>query len=530
MAGVLEELTRAGLSSEQIRALGRAKDEGKLPVLSQTPVTPTAVARRKMSPYGKPETGRYTPQQTEQFRNDPRNRGVIDQLTQAAQTRYGQTNDAQVLGLANKVQNEGYPIEKVMEMLRGGYGVKDPNLRYVADMVGMEYDPQQNALTRAQEEAQRQYDRGIRTQEIYGQRADQSLQSIYGALQNELTQNQGALSGLFQDAQQDIGGFYQQAGTAVQGAGQGILERLQQQGQQLGIEAATPAASGDIASDLAFYASQIAGAGAGSQANMAQLGAGTLATGQRGIGDSRRELAQGRGNIVQQVLGAIGDLGIGYQDESRDIRGQLSDLAGSRGAALRTGLTDREQMMWDRAQADNAARLDAEIQRGTLGIQRGELDLQKQDQLIQDRQYADGLRQELEIARMNNSTNRAELEIRSREADANVRKIEQELAAGPGGSRPTSGYSAVDALFKSDEAERISPGGEQGVGPLFRGHFNDIITKAALQTNEAGAIGSSADARLAAIAMVEKLPPTINRELMYQAIDLFFGETDYRDI
>lgn len=539
VAQFLQGLQQQGLNEGQIGQLAQVQNDPnawKQQYMQMTqaatppPVQPTPqyppqgqppAQQGQMSPYGRPLTGQYTPQQEEQFRNDPANSQVINQIRQAAMQRYGTQNDAMVLGLANKVQNEGYPIDVVMEMLRSGYMLNNPDLQHVADLVGLQYDSQQSALDRALQQAQSAYGLETRTNQLFGQYADQGVQSIYNDLNQLLNQGVGDLRGTYQDATGDIGGYYDAANQATQQAGSDVLNQLADISGKLGIQDALPDVNSKIAGDLVRYAAEGQQGKAGSLANIGTLGAGQVGLAQRGVAGAAREGAQARTDLINKVLGMQNQATQGWNQERGDIMAQLSDLSRNRGSALRTGLTDYLSQK-------NKDALEAEIQRGTLGIQQGELDLQRYETM----QNLEIEKQKLQasIAANNDPVAKAidmtKLQKLQSEIDKNYAQIGKiQGGTGAGDTGYVSGYPALQQWYQNPNMAW----GPKGAGPEFIKGVNTLIDASMAQYNKAKGQGFQADpwAISQENAKVIAAQLGLNIDLLRSAIDIYFGKSKY---
>lgn len=489
-----------------------------------SPITGNAVGT---SPTGQPLTGRYNQTQQEAFRSDPNNQQVIQQIRDAAVQRYGMATDYTVLGLANKVQNEGYSLPQVMEMLQQGYGYEgNPNLRRAADLTAIEYDPQQNALQRLLDESSRQYQLGVNTENIYGQRADKDLQSIYSDLSKALGTNAQVLRGIYQSGAQGIEGGYDRALQAATGASTDQQTRLMELAAQLGLGDALQGVLPQNAQELAFDTQGITQDRGNALANINTLGTQQQAISQKGIADSQRELAQSRGNVVQQVLGSIGKLGLNYGAEQRDLRGQLADIGGQRGAALRLAYEDAIHETDDRARQQKLDALSEEIQRGSLALQQGQLDLSRQELDLnkQGQSFDQSLQlqqlqlQKQQLAQQMNSGGlteyeRGQLQFKYDELDAKINGL---IGGGSGASHQYGGAVGLDQFFNQERPEWA--GGEPGAGPVFRGAVYGIVQNAWDGSGgDAGIAYQNALAQLSNPAYANQNP-----ELLRQAIDIAF--------
>lgn len=542
VAAFLDSLKAQGLNDQQMTQLATVQNDpqawaaqyeqmrqaGQQPAPQQPqqypPVGQPPAQQGQMSPYGRPLTGQYTPQQTEQFRNDPNNAGIIQQIRDAALSRYGTQNDAMVLGLANKVQNEGYPIEVVMQQLRGGYMLNNPDLQHVADLVGLEYDSTESALQRALKQAEGVYRTGTRTNELFGQYADKGVASVYDQLNQQLGQGKEQLEETYDTSIDQLAQFYNDANQQTQQAGSSVLDQLASIAERLGIGAALPDVTANIGGDMVRYAGENAQAASGSKANLETLGAGEIGLAQRAISDSQRQGAQERSNIINKVLDAQNQNQAGWRSQSGELMAQLADLGRDRGAALRTGLTEYQTDKQDRE-------LQQEIQRGTMDIQRGELDLQRQE-MVSRMQIA---REQLaaEIAASNNPVEQAKGMLELQKLEAEIARIQAETAnkqASGGGASGGRGYvSGMPALQNWYNTPNPGwAGGGQYAGQAFQDAVNGLITRATRESNTPA--GKFDPWQLAQSFALDPAFDRFDTNLLREALDIYFGRAKYAQL
>lgn len=522
----------------------------------EPPVSPVTGARVGWSPYGRPLTGQLRPEQYGQvLAQDP---NVTRSIREASLRRFGSTPDQTVVGLVNKVVNEGFPLEEALRQINRNYGISDPDLREAADKTAMQFDPQMNQLQRNVDQIQQFLGRDIRTQQLMGSQADQTLRDIYGQLNSVLQGNVGATQALWDQARGQVGEGYAAAQRATSEATGAVRGNLEESMKRLGLEAAAPAPLASLESDLARINAQTASSQAAATGNLAQMGGTLSSLAQLAVGEAAREGASMRGNVQQRMMSAIGDLQAQAGIETNELLAQLGDLSSARGSALRSTLMEVANARTDRERQSRLDALEEEIQRGTLELQRGQLQLDRQQaqwgqhmdvaqlgmeqQRMQMEQRRFALEQQLRQLELEQARNpqgdpllqlqaeklRAEIDRINSQTGLNVSKIME-----PGGGKMYSGQVGLDQFLNAPSTYW----GETGAGPKFRQGLYDILQQA--QAIQAGAIdpaelarsypglvalGGNRDPYAIANIMARQYGQGLSPEALARAISIYFGK------
>jgi hypothetical protein len=507
---------------DAFNAYVKSTQTGSKPAAPPVPVNSSPVAQTtpQLSPYGKPLTGAYTPAQTEQYRNDPNNQSTINAIRDAAMSRYGSSPDSQVLGLANKVTNEGYPLQVALQMLQQGYGVTDPNVTRAANLMDVKYGTQQSALQRALAQAKSDYDLQTGKANAFQGLADKSLTDIYDALNTALGNNQSALTALYDTGRQQVQDAYAGAQQGVQQGVTGVQQGLADMAAKLGIGDAMPAATQGMNDSLAQFLTSNGAAQAGSVANLATLGTNQLAVGQRGIGDAQKELAQNRTGILNQVAQMLNQAGTDYTSQSKDLSQQLADLANMRGSDMSSTLMDLQDAQTER---DRQAALDdlaKQIQLGTLNIQQGQLALSQKELDMTGGQNAfnnslalaqlDLQRQQLQQQIATASDPMVALQAQAK-LQLTLAQIEKTKAGTVNGGKLEGGQVGLNSFYQSI-----------GANPTFQQNVSSIISDAYAQAqNPASLNQAQQDPYMNAMRIADTYKLS-RPDLVKQALTIYF--------
>lgn len=343
-----------------------------------TPSTPGASSGTPgISPYGQPLTGPVPQDQWQTIlARDPQ---LTSQIRNAYLSYYGDIpgGEGTIVGLLNKIYNEGYPVDRVMQLIREqGYNVPDM-LQQAADLVQLEYGPQQSAIERAIAEIQRQLGIDVNTQQNYGQIYDESINRIYQDLQRQLTGLNAQIPGIWNQASQQGQDAYANALSGVQSGFDQSVQDMQSNAAKLGIGAGLDETIASLAQSIAPNQQALASEQGAVGSMFSGLGGLYSASGNRLQQIRASEGAQQRANLANQVLATIGQLQSQAQGATLEQQGLLSDLAANRGAATRSAYSELETQGYDRARQEAIDRLNEEIARGTLGVQQGQLGIQQ---------------------------------------------------------------------------------------------------------------------------------------------------------
>ena len=379
-----------------------------------TPIPPTPPG--PTSPYGRPLTG---PVPQEQWAGIlAQNPQLTDRIRSEYLSRFGMIpgGEGTLVGLLNKIYNEGYPLERIMQMIQeNGYNVPE-DLREAADLVQLEYGPQEQGIERTIEAILRQMGIDINAQQNFGQIYDQSIENIYGDLNTQLGQLNAAIPGIWNRASQQGQQAYSGALSGMQGNFDQSVAKMQGNAAELGIEAGLDETIAALAQSIAPNQQALAS----EQGSLGQLFSGLSgvyqSSGNRLQGIQMAEGAQQRAQLANQVLADTGQIRTQGNEAVLEQRGLLSDLSANRGAALRTAYEQIQDQNWEQQFQQQQADLAKKIQEGTLAIQQGQLGIQ-QGQLSLDQQRF----------KLEEFATTEDLELRSLLVNAQVAQIYQQI-------------------------------------------------------------------------------------------------------
>lgn len=491
------------------------------------------------SPYGKPLTGPMGEvRRGEVLRNNP---DIAEQIRQAGVNKFGTINEVNVASLVNKVVNEGYPIEEAIRILHGGYGYS-PDQQRAADIVSTQFDPQENALKRAMEMIETSLQRNITQQTQFGDNYDKRIQDIFGALTGQLNEGTARIQGIYGQAGQQIGQGYQQATNVAQGATDAVRQQLQGDAQRLGIEEGLSDPLTKLAAEMQALTSRNKASEAAAVGNVTGLGANMQSLGVKAIMDAQREGAQSRSNLLNEVMQGIAEAQIQAGAEQHDVLGQLTDLAGIRGAALREAVAEVEQARTEQERQAALDKLAEEVHRHTINLQNRQFGLQERQF-----DFESGLaREQFDLTKSESEFNRnmatADLGLRREAFELQKRELEAQIAAA---NSPLQQALAMAQLEKvtaeigklNAQTTAISSGGQQlkgqqganiwldqkiqqGTPPQIKQEFSLLMADAASTAVKSGADEYSVAKQLAANKYGVGTP---EHAFMIEAINIFYG-------
>ena len=320
------------------------------------------------------------------------------------------------LGVPGAKQKSG--LDLLLEQLTGGgdklgrpnlpgvnYGQTAADLARAKNLVGLEYDARESGVQRAMKQEKTNYNRLLSdlnealtkettAQTEFGKGADVKLQEIYGALKGELEGNLAKTQDIFAKGTEGVKSAYGEAGQVQDASAAKINEALQKRAEGLGIEAATPEALANLVAEQQGAVSRTAESGAAAQGNLITAGAEEAGVQQRGIAGSQREAAQQRADMALSVSDALANIRIqglqgkreltrGLQDSLTELGGQLADLRGERGAALREAVLQVTEARSDKERQRRLDTLAEHIQLTQLDLQNEEAEQMKQQSAIE---------------------------------------------------------------------------------------------------------------------------------------------------
>lgn len=293
----------------------------------------------------------------------------------------------------------------------------DPDFNRARNIVDIEYDPQRNQLQRNIDQMLRQRNQEINTQQEYGVRGDQALQSLYGQLYGNLEQGIDRTQNLYNAGVEQVGGFYDRANSDLQSATGKVQQSTNHEAARLGIEAGTPAVNQKYNDTLLQGMSRNLSSRAGAQGNVAARGVDMTALAVGGLGAAQREGTNERSTLLNNVQRAIADTNLQAGEGIYDAFGSLADIEGVRGKALAKAYQDVFEARNDRERQNRLDNLAEEIQRNTMNLQNQEFQMGVQNQNFNQSQTSTNSAFERQLAQAANSRAEQELQLARRQAE-----------------------------------------------------------------------------------------------------------------
>lgn len=347
---------------------------GKTPIFNaqkgQSIKSPVTGARLGMSQWGKPLTG-PVPQHLwgDVLAQNPQTTKAV----QDAMVRYyGTAGEEQIVDIVNKIVNEGMPMADAMRLHESGR-LRNQDEIYAGNLVAGEYEPAINQLLREMERQDNRLGININTQQAFRDLFDKDLEGIASGLTERLGQNADKIGSIYGNAQSSIDKAFADASSGMGNANDLVRQTLASAAQNAGVTGAEDPSFDELEERLGFHRGMNEANRAGAVGNVANLGADLQGLAQNLVGITDREYGDKRVDLIDEVLNNIYKLQYGHMESSNELGGQLTDLERQRAADLRVTKQDVTQERQDRERQTALDQLAAEIQRGTLGLQRQQL-------------------------------------------------------------------------------------------------------------------------------------------------------------
>jgi hypothetical protein len=359
--------------------------------------------------------------------------------------------------IANELRSGQRTFSDVERSLQFAANNYSPEQRRANQTAATEFNPQWQQLNRMLDQLSNNQNRDMSAANMFGERGQEALGQVYGQLGEQFTQNRAAVDSVFQNAQQQVGQAYDQGAQIAQQASQAAQAQNAGLAASLGVQGSQVDPNAELNSTVSEML-QNSGLERGNA--MGTLGA--LQSGNYGINTQAMNDAASEGALRQSQL----QIGVGdmlsqimqqYGQQTFDTQGQLSDLEAQRGGRIAELTNQFQDQSYDRAQQEELNRLAAEIQRGTLDLQRQELGFSREQAGEQNRlNWAQfGLDEELGRGELAIRHQQIQNELattmdpdRRRQLQLENLLLEQELnRSTTGAGRP--GQAGVDAILNS---------------------------------------------------------------------------------
>jgi hypothetical protein len=261
--------------------------------------------------------------------------------------------------------------------------------------IDLKYGGQETALANQLKQLAASFAQGQQEQNLYGQKADTALSSIFSGLQNDLAAGQQRTGGYYDTASQQSGSSYDQAGAALQALNQSIMQQMGGDAQKLGIQEGMTA--GGDRSPMARLMGNYQGMAGRNIQNKAissdalsQNKANSLQLAETQRTGAGRQGAQARADVQSNVQGALAQLGLQNMQNVAGVQQQQTELARQKPLDLQGIISQLTQSQYDQQRQAQQDRL-AEM----TGL--GGLDLKQQEVANSSNKQA----QDLQIAMAN---------------------------------------------------------------------------------------------------------------------------------
>jgi hypothetical protein len=363
------------------------------------------------------------------------------------------------------------------------------------DTISQQYGSQESAINRAMQNTDNLYQTQIGAQQKYGANADQRLQAVYDALNNDLVKGQGQTSQNYDQASKSVGSSYDQATQGLSELNNQIGGQFLQNADKLGITQGAASPLSKLQQTYAMMQGTNLQNKANSLAGLSQDQANFLGLGQSGIDSSRKQGAQARADVATQVRSALAQLGLSNAQTQTEYQGQLTDLEKNKASDYRNLLQQLGQSQYEQQRQSRLDQLAELVQLGTLDTQRQYMGIRQQ---TADQNYQLGLgnlglqqqKLQLELAQTNDPLKRQQLQAQIDSLNANSQQsLAQADYYSRGGSQGQKGpYNDVLLQWLSQS----QPGlwGSEGAGPKFQKALYDpaegLIPKAQSNSYQTG--------------------------------------------
>jgi hypothetical protein len=317
----------------------------------QKPKSPVTGKRVGVSEWGKPLTGAIPERLYDDvLSQDPE---VTKELRSTIENTFGSVKDSSLVGMVNKVVNEGMPLDRAKNYFkRTGYGYSDIHQR-AADQVAREFNPQENALERligrtrrqGQQEVEkirniaqddidainREADyrmeqlKGINQQKVAEEQAfsallDKRLGEVYGNLESKLQEGAEDTEKIYSDAKEEVKQAYDDAAKATVSASEEEKAALAEDAKRLGLSAGASPELEEIQQEAEDQSANIAQTSARAVENLSKWGADQEALAEGAVDDAAQLGAKRRADLAKEVAGNVHQLNTKLQ---RDVSEML---------------------------------------------------------------------------------------------------------------------------------------------------------------------------------------------------------------
>lgn len=399
------------------------------------------------------------------------------------------------------------------------------------NQIDLKYGGQENAIKQALQQiaSQTQIQQG--QQQQYGQQADQSLQSIFSALQSDLGAGAKQSQQNYADTRSAVGGSYD---TAQQGLGDlnsSILSKISQSLGGLGLGQAMPQPLSQIEQGYQQQQGANINNKATALAGIDSSSANQAANMQNFQNSANRQGATTRADLATSVQQALANIGLAGSQAQNSQIGQLSTLEQQKPLDLQNliaQLTQTQYQQQEQAQKDRLGEitglggLDIQNQQNQIAQQGQQTDLQTAlAKLLGDQATS----QATINAQYNNPLTVAKTasEIQNNQANAAYKGAQTTNLANPQAppTQSTVFPSSLDSFLHSPQSGLWGAG---GAGPRFSGDLQGLIQQAQKQSSPNGAPLPASQEYAWALQQLPNIPDfaQLNPEGLRTALRLFF--------
>jgi hypothetical protein len=352
--------------------------------------------------------------------------------------------------IANELRSGQRSFSDVERSLGLAASELSPEQRRANQTAAYEFNPAWQQLNRSLDQLSSNRTRDVNAANMFGQYGGEALGQVYGRLGEQFTQNRAAVQSAYDAARQGTQAAFDQGNQVAQTAAQAAQAQNAGLAQSLGVQGAVVDPNADLNSAVSQMLQNSGTESANAQSVLQALQSSNYGINTQAMNDAASEGALRQSQLQNTVGSMLSEIMSNYSNQNFDILGQLSDLESSRGSRTAELLNQFQDQSYDRRQQEMLNSLAAEIQRGTLDLQRQQFGFDRDLGWAQH-----GLDRELGFGELRLRQQQIQSELmstmdplRRRQLELENALLEQQLAGG-GPNSPTMGQAAVDRMLST---------------------------------------------------------------------------------
>lgn len=436
---------------------------------------------------------------------------------------------ARLARIANEIRSGQRSFTDVENSLKLAQRSQSPEHTRAYQTAAYEFNPQWQQLNRTIQQLNQGRTRDVDMAQRFGNWGRQAIGDTYGNLQQDFIENRAAADAAFAGSGQRIGQAFDQSAQMAEAAKQAAMAQNAGLAASLGVKEATVDPQAQLGSAVSQLLQQQGTERAASQGTLENMRSANYGINTQAISDAGMESALMQDRHMLSASDMLNDILTQYNQQNFDVQGQLSDLEASRGARTSELLNQFRDQSYDRGRQENLDRLAEEIQRGTLDLQRQELGFNRE-------QFGQEMGLNWAQLGLDRDLGMGQLEIRRQEIDAQLATeqdplkrqrlilenalLEQELRGSQGGGTQY-GQAGVDAILNTQYGPY-----QQGKSPrdFWQSVLNSANSLAANDPRFGGNASAAADYYVGQLAGAGGMNPQMT-DLMRRLIDAYYMTT-----